>query len=651
MGPPFFLGGSSVYQKLRSSFGVSATKVVRGLQDPSELPGLYYNFPMLVILLPFFLFLPLQSESLEHSLLVMEDSRVVDLPLLESGLEHSDARIRQQAVRAVGRMGLPRLSSRVEPLLRDSESAVRAEACLALMHLGVDPSWSSRLAQERDPSVRARILEAMGRQDSISDAHLLEAALSATPAERKGALRGLQDWTRRKRELSPTSLLPRLQEIIQKDGLALNRRLALSILLAAGKAAPAFLEARLVDEDAQVRMLAVRGLGSYHPDPSYLVRYEGLRASSDCRAAQGLLNDPSPHVRRLAIRTLGQGCANDRLLALARSSSDRLAAAEAVRALADAAPESLPNLIQRLRSDSHWRVRALLAAAAVKAGLESTRKEFLGDPSPNVVAQSLLRPEEALKVLQSDHYGLLMKALGMLEGWGEGERSVSALRALWQRITAQQKATSRDPRRLILERLSEFSPQALQELKPAPLDDFDPEVVALAERLLGTSSPNGNRFIQTRPLPGPETFQRLRGARARVRMRDSGTFLLELLSEEAPVTVLHFVEQSQAGYYDGLTFHRIEPNFVIQGGSPGANEYVGAPHFTRDEFSGLSHLRGTVGVSTRGRDTGDGQFFINLVDNYRLDHNYTLFARVIEGMDVVDRIQETDRIESIEILR
>jgi cyclophilin family peptidyl-prolyl cis-trans isomerase len=71
----------------------------------------------------------------------------------------------------------------------------------------------------------------------------------------------------------------------------------------------------------------------------------------------------------------------------------------------------------------------------------------------------------------------------------------------------------------------------------------------------------------------------------------------------------------------------------------------------RDEVGLLSHLRGTVGISTRGRDTGDAQIFINLIDNFRLDHEYTVFARVVEGMENVDKIQEGDVIESIHIQR
>jgi cyclophilin family peptidyl-prolyl cis-trans isomerase len=78
---------------------------------------------------------------------------------------------------------------------------------------------------------------------------------------------------------------------------------------------------------------------------------------------------------------------------------------------------------------------------------------------------------------------------------------------------------------------------------------------------------------------------------------------------------------------------------------------VGTPGYIRDEVSTLSHERGTLGVSTRGRDTGDSQIFVNLVDNFRLDHEYTVFARVVQGMEAVDAIQEGDVIEEITIAR
>jgi cyclophilin family peptidyl-prolyl cis-trans isomerase len=132
-------------------------------------------------------------------------------------------------------------------------------------------------------------------------------------------------------------------------------------------------------------------------------------------------------------------------------------------------------------------------------------------------------------------------------------------------------------------------------------------------------------------------------------MEGGSTIELELFVNDAPVTVARFSELARAGYYDGLTFHRVVPNFVIQGGSPGANEYAGAARYMRDEVGTLPHLQGYVGISTRGRDTGDAQIFIDLVDIPRLDHEYTVFARVARGFDAVQRVLEGAKIASITV--
>src|SRR5262249_43914631 len=109
---------------------------------------------------------------------------------------------------------------------------------------------------------------------------------------------------------------------------------------------------------------------------------------------------------------------------------------------------------------------------------------------------------------------------------------------------------------------------------------------------------------------------------------------------------------AESGYYNGLTFHRVVPNFVIQGGSPGANEYIGDASFMRDELGLLPHVRGAVGISTRGRDTGDAQIFVDLIDNPRLEHDYTVVPEVRSGgMEAVDQIVEGDVIERVEIIR
>ena len=127
-------------------------------------------------------------------------------------------------------------------------------------------------------------------------------------------------------------------------------------------------------------------------------------------------------------------------------------------------------------------------------------------------------------------------------------------------------------------------------------------------------------------------------------MERGGEIDIRLLAELAPTNAARFARLAESGYFDGLTFHRVVTNFVLQGGSPGANEFAGDGPYTRDELGLLSHWRGTVGLSTRGRDTGDGQLFINLVDNLRLDHNYTIFGEVVRGMDVADVVSEGDVI-------
>jgi cyclophilin family peptidyl-prolyl cis-trans isomerase len=163
------------------------------------------------------------------------------------------------------------------------------------------------------------------------------------------------------------------------------------------------------------------------------------------------------------------------------------------------------------------------------------------------------------------------------------------------------------------------------------------------------AKPGASGAVGAVGVPSPREIERLTRTRATVRMARGGTFTLALRPDVAPTNVARFVRLARAGYFNGLTLHRVEPNFVVQGGSPGANEYVGDAAYTRDEVDLTSNERGTLGVSTRGRDTGDGQIYINLVDNARLDHNYTVFAEVVDGMPVVDTILEGDVITRIEL--
>jgi cyclophilin family peptidyl-prolyl cis-trans isomerase len=126
-----------------------------------------------------------------------------------------------------------------------------------------------------------------------------------------------------------------------------------------------------------------------------------------------------------------------------------------------------------------------------------------------------------------------------------------------------------------------------------------------------------------------------------------GEIEFELLFDVAPLTVLNFIELVESGFYEGLIFHRIVPNFVAQGGDPRGDGWGGPPYFIRCEYSDVPFGRGTVGVATSGKDTGGSQFFITYSPQPHLEARYTVFGQVLAGMEVVDRLVWGDEIEKI----
>ncbi|MEM6840709.1 MAG: peptidylprolyl isomerase [Bacteroidota bacterium] len=134
---------------------------------------------------------------------------------------------------------------------------------------------------------------------------------------------------------------------------------------------------------------------------------------------------------------------------------------------------------------------------------------------------------------------------------------------------------------------------------------------------------------------------------------DKGVMKVEFFEEDAPNNVDNFVKLSKEGFYDGLTFHRVIPNFVIQGGCPDGTG-AGGPGYTIDcELDGANqyHDRGVLSMAHAGRNTGGSQFFIcHSRDNTaHLDRNHTVFGKVVEGLDVIDNIRQGDKIEKITI--
>ena len=148
---------------------------------------------------------------------------------------------------------------------------------------------------------------------------------------------------------------------------------------------------------------------------------------------------------------------------------------------------------------------------------------------------------------------------------------------------------------------------------------------------------------------GAEGQQRMHPV-AVITMEKGGEIRIELYPEDAPKTVESFVTLTKKGFYDGLTFHRVVPGFVVQGGDP-KGDGTGGPGYTlKAEFNKRKHLRGTLAMArSQQPDSAGSQFYICFAPAPHLDGNYTVFGQVTSGMEVVDRVQRGDRMRSIRI--
>jgi peptidyl-prolyl cis-trans isomerase B (cyclophilin B) len=132
-----------------------------------------------------------------------------------------------------------------------------------------------------------------------------------------------------------------------------------------------------------------------------------------------------------------------------------------------------------------------------------------------------------------------------------------------------------------------------------------------------------------------------------------GLMKIEFFDQDAPKTVANFVKLAKIGYYDGLTFHRVIPDFVIQGGCPDGTGAGGPGYEIPCELDGNNqyHDRGVLSMAHRGRNTGGSQFFIchSRKNTAHLDRNHTCFGKVVDGLEVIDAIQQGDLIEKVVI--
>jgi cyclophilin family peptidyl-prolyl cis-trans isomerase len=381
------------------------------------------------------------------------------------------------------------------------------------------------------------------------------------------------------------------------------------------------------------------------PEPAWRLRYRALTAQRhDCTALGAALVDSAWPVRLRAADLMDSTCAgNAAVISLLATWADQAnqalssrvpggvswqPAAHALVALSRMKPTLAGKRITTFAEHRNPHLRLYAAHAASAMGDAMTLFELGRDRDPNVreaVIEALSHltghadDSLYLAALDADAPQVVRAAALALVG-SPDQKAPEHANAVFTRWVKRANASERDVRVALLQAAGR---PASDDKPPPPVSSLPAEAVALA---LGDE------------------------VRLRVTLAASsggGSFIVRLRGDAAPMTAARILDLVQDHYYDGMAWHRVEPDFVIQGGGPLNNEYSGYKRYFRDELSTVHHVRGTVGMSTRAHDTGDAQWFVNLRDNLRLDQNYTVFAEVVEGMDVVDGVVEGDVIQTV----
>lgn len=374
-----------------------------------------------------------------------------------------------------------------------------------------------------------------------------------------------------------------------------------------------------------------------------------------------------PHLRLEAVTALGTIRAEgvyDQLIDVLGDPNPSVRSA-AIRSMAQLDPEGFVTVLSGLDPDPNWSVRAALASAlgglSPDAGLPRLRS-MLADPEPKVLPAVLgsiarLKPEDAgalmIEQLKSGDPVVRAAAANAIAEL-KPAAGPAALTDAYQRSLGD---TTYIARAAVLAALKAYGRETATPLLTDALGDKDWALRVRAAALLTELDPASDAKSRIRPAPQrhqPDWFaqQALTAPPVSTHVyidTDRGTIQLELAVLDAPATVETFVELARKGFFNGIPIHRVVPDFVIQGGDP-RGDGEGGPGFTiRDEINQRPYLRGTVGMALDWADTGGSQFFITHAPQPHLDDRYTVFGRVVAGMDVVDAIEQWDVIRRVRV--
>lgn len=592
---------------------------------------------------------------------------------LYSFFKHANPEYRKEAVLAFASV---QDTLSVDPLLQvlrfDKEPDVRKAAAIALGQISVKPAaaalWKA-LQEEKSPVVLRHILESCGKTFSGGDIDQL-----VVPVKDSLINEGLA-WAYYRlglRNKADSTIVLKATEFL-KPAYGLQTRLAAANFFMRGARQFDFAEAALIDaakndKSAWIRACLTTALRRVKSASSRDALKQILKTDADYRvrigAVRALQEFPQPEVKAELYEAL-----NDENVNVA------IAAAEVI--LAKASPEQAAEIASLAKSTNHKRVRGLLYEAALS-----------GSDSETTVTEIT-----NLYETESDVYG---KA-ALLSALGKSNRAVALIDHELQTTTVPVIKSTAATALVSVNRSPAFNPVQKKDFANIyikAIQTGDPAVIgivaeALTDPALGykeiltdytflkeaknkLSLPKDNEALQ--PLEAalayfegrkaadpvknefnhPINWELVKGIPKDQRVlikTEKGDITLRLLVEEAPGSVANFVQLTTSKYFDGKNFHRVVPNFVIQGGCNRGDGWGSEDYSIRSEFSGSNYTEGSVGMASAGKDTEGTQWFITHSPTPHLDGRYSIFAVTEAGMDVVHQIEVGDKIMSVSLIK
>jgi HEAT repeat protein/cyclophilin family peptidyl-prolyl cis-trans isomerase len=651
-----------------------------------------------------------QAASEANALILVREGARDTTGLAALAQTHAKPALRARAARALGHIGSRGSIPALTRALRDPVPGVRKEAAFALGLVGDSAAVGpllERLARETDGPTRTAIVTSLGNVAGGGAGGRPNAAVSrALAASLRGPRmpeRGAAAFAAAR--LRDSSLVEPLQHAARDARPEVRWRTAYALGKIGDRDGAKALRTLSFDKDALVRAVSARAigevgdstavarLGALLHDAAWRVRVNAaaalgaLKIARESRTLLPFLSDPHAHVRWQTAISLGALRDSLAVPALTKSLADSstgvvqaaaisLLKIEGDRAVPVIAPalDLLPAFLRAGVAEALGDVDGLAARELMLARAAQT-----SDPAQAAGAASALakRPEARdvslpiLRVLLADKdFTVVCSAAEALGALGDSA-AVPALAALFSRHSTNQDDDVRTSAATALAALAASQPPggrggattgvaapAVAARSPAALAARPPRRAApphpdrrvreIATRALGlpadSVAESPKPALKTRATPASEVRRY-----AAIVTTERGVISIALDPGTAPENVENFVSLARAGYFDGLLFHRVVPNFVIQTGCPRGDGWGGPGYAIPCEYSDRPYDAGTVGMALSGKDTGGSQWFITLSPQPRLEGRYTVLGKVTAGMDVVERIMPGDRIAKVAV--